>query len=96
MNERIKELQQQAMFIVLNGNDPDSDVDKMYIPSEFTKKFAELMTTEFIGLLEYEIAMLEKYKTTSCNDFDRRWHEGKIVHFRRMIEKTKDHFGVEE
>ena len=61
----------------------------------FESKFAELMTTEFIGLLEYEIAMLEKYKTTSCNDSDRRWHEGKIVHFRRMIDKTKDHFGVE-
>ena len=29
------------------------------------------------------------------NEFDRRWHEGKIVHFRRMIDKTKDHFGVE-
>jgi hypothetical protein len=54
------------------------------------------MTAEFIGLLEYEIAMLEKYKTTSCNDYDRRWHEGKIVHFRRMIDKTKDHFGVKE
>ena len=23
------------------------------------------------------------------------WHEGKIVHFKRMIDKTKDHFGVE-
>jgi len=53
------------------------------------------MTTEFIGLLEYEIELCEQYKATSFNDFDRRWHEGKIVHFRRMIDKTKDHFGVE-
>jgi hypothetical protein len=46
MNERIQELEQQALSIVLNGNDPDSDVDKMYIPSEFTKKFAELIVQE--------------------------------------------------
>jgi len=40
--------------------------------------------------------MLEKYKTAACNDLDRRWHEGKIVHFNKLIEKTKDHFGVKE
>ena len=80
MNKRIKELAEQ----VYGTQATDQE-----------QKFAELMTAEFIGLLEYEIAMLEKYKTTSCNDFDRRWHEGKIVHFRRMIDKTKDHFGVE-
>ena len=54
MNKRIRELEQQALSIVLNGNDPDSDVDKMYIPSEFTKKFAELIVRECAGLLEKE------------------------------------------
>jgi hypothetical protein len=48
MNERIRQLEQQAMSIVLNGNDPDSDVDKMYIPLEFTKKFAQLIVRECI------------------------------------------------
>ncbi len=90
MNDRIKELTEQAKEV-------SHWLDGGYTPVYRTnlEKFAVLMTTEFIGLLEYEIAMLEKYKTTSCNDFDRRWHEGKIVHFRRMIDKTKDHFGVE-
>lgn len=46
MNERIKELNHKAMSIVLNGNDPDGDVDRMYIPSEFTNKFAELIVGE--------------------------------------------------
>ena len=46
MNERIKELNLQAMSIVMNGNDPDGDVEQMYIPSEFTKKFAELIVQE--------------------------------------------------
>jgi hypothetical protein len=91
MNERIKELAEQATEIVkcgLNGTSTAESFNR--------KKFAGLMTTEFIGLLEYEIAMLEKYKTAACNDFDRRWHEGKIVHFNKLIEKTKDHFGVEQ
>jgi hypothetical protein len=46
MNERIRELNLQAMSIIMNGNDPDGDVDKMYVPSEFTKKFAELIVRE--------------------------------------------------
>ena len=85
MNERIKKLAEQA------------GLEYNFDPMAWLKyeKFAELMTAGFIGLLEYEIAMLEKYKSTSCNESDRRWHEGKIVHFRRMIDKTKDHFGVE-
>ena len=85
MNDRIKELTVKAGFPEWSNHAIEFELDQ----------FAELMTAEFIGLLEYEIAMLEKYKTTSCNDFDRRWHEGKIVHFNRMIDKTKDHFGVE-
>ena len=88
MNDRIRQLAEQAGFIDRGTN------HTAYMNFDH-EKFAELMTAGFIGLLEYEIAMLEKYKSTSCNDSDRRWHEGKIVHFRRMIDKTKDHFGVE-
>ena len=83
MNERLKELAKKSKV-------------EHCISHVRLQEFAEVMADEFIGLLEYEIAMLEKYKTTSCNDFDRRWHEGKIVHFHRMIDKTKDHFGVKE
>jgi len=88
MNERIKQFAEEASEI-------DGD-DLLYYHPVFAEKFAELISAEFIGLLEYEIAMLEKYKTAACNDFDRRWHEGKIVHFNKLIEKTKDHFGVKE
>ena len=48
MNERIRELNLQAMSIVMNGSDPDGDVEQMYIPSEFTKKFAELIVRECV------------------------------------------------
>ena len=42
MNKRIKELNLQAISVVLNGLDPDGDIKRMYIPAEFTKKFAEI------------------------------------------------------
>ena len=86
MNDRLKELTVKAGFPEWSNHAIEFELDQ----------FAGLMTAEFIGLLEYEIAMLEKYKTAACNDFDRRWHEGKIVHFHKLIEKTKDHFGVKE
>lgn len=53
MNERIKKLNLQAMSIVMNGNDPDGDVDKMYVPSEFTEKFAELLIRECAKRVDY-------------------------------------------
>jgi hypothetical protein len=90
MNERLKELAEQAEKYA------DYNFKGDFWTEAFDSKFAELMIAEFIGLLEYEIAMLEKYKTAACNDFDRRWHEGKIVHFHKLIDKTKYHFGVEE
>lgn len=91
MNDRSKKLAEQAEKYA-----DDNFRGEPTWSEAFETKFAELITAEFIGLLEYEIAMCQKYKTTSCNDFDRRWHEGKIVHFKRMIDKTKDHFGVEK
>ena len=92
-NDQVRLLMGQTLDEKFAGTWSTMDLQDL---TKFADRFAELMTTEFIGLLEYEIAMLEKYKTTSCNDFDRRWHEGKIVHFHRMMDKTKDHFGVEE
>ena len=96
MNERIRQLALQSQLVYETTDGKVYNLWEDYVDlTEYVEKFAELMTKEFIGLLEYEIAMLEKYKTTSSNDFDRRWHEGKIVHFHKLIEKTKDHFGVE-
>lgn len=91
MNERSKKLADQAQYYAEYTTPQGLE----WLPA-FKERFFKVMTKEFIGLLEYEIAMLEKYKSTSCNESDRRWHEGKIVHFRRMIDKTKGHFGVEE
>lgn len=60
MNQRIRELERQALSGVLNGNDPDGDVDRMYIPAEFTKKFAELIVRECMEVANIASADLIK------------------------------------
>ena len=81
MNPRIQELEQQALSIVLNGNDPDSDVDKMYIPSEFTKKFAELIVRECVAI---------------CQDIDGEDNTDARSGRQDCAVEIREHFGVEE
>ena len=81
MSERIRELAEQVY---------GTQVTEQEI------KFAELIVKECIGILETEVELVKGYKSTACNDFDVRWHEGKIEHFVKLIEKNKKHFGVEE
>jgi hypothetical protein len=90
MNERIKELLKQATKEV----DPH---DRVWVFSKVDQaKFAELIVRECVGILETEIELVKGYKSTACNDFDVRWHEGKIEHFAKLVEKSKKHFGVKE
>jgi len=92
MNERIKQLAVQA------GAETWSRAPGWVTGLAFTdknlEKFAELMTNEFIGILRSEIAIVEHYRSTSIHDRDAEWHEGKIDHFRKLIKKTNEHFGV--
>lgn len=83
MNQRICELGIQAMAIVLNGNDPDNDIDKMYIPSEFTKKFAKLIAQECIDTLLKESKWYwDKDEFESSNAIQ------------NAARRLKEHFGV--
>ena len=88
MNERIKELNLQAMSIVMNGNDPDGDIEQMYIPSEFTKKFAELIVRECIAQAVKEE---ERYDLLDERDCD--YCSMAMANFQGVLAK---HFGVEE
>jgi len=85
MNERIRELWRQA---VLNNTKTPMNFQ------DAADEFAVLMTNEFIGILRSEIAIVEHYRSTSITDRDAEWHEGKIDHIRKLIKKTKEHFGV--
>jgi hypothetical protein len=84
MNERIKQLANEAGFPEWSNHAIEFELEK----------FAELMTNEFIGILRSEIAIVEHYRSTSITDRDAEWHEGKIDHFRKLIKKTNEHFGV--
>ena len=82
MNERIRELNLQALCEVMNGPDPDGDVfNKMYIPSEFTKKFAELIVRECVGIcMKNQFDGAENYNNGSVSS----------------AEFIKEHFGVQD
>jgi len=98
MNERIKQLAKEAGYYLYDLTETheiktvETDSKDEWITLE---KFAELIVRECIGILETEIELVKGYKSTACNDFDVRWHEGKIEHFDKLVEKSKEHFGVE-
>ncbi len=94
--ERFRELARQAGILIDWGE--DIKVGRWGIGGKYEnmQKFAELIVRECIGILETETELVKGYKSTACNDFDVRWHEGKIEHFAKLIEKSKKHFGVEE
>ncbi len=80
MNERIKQLERQAIIGVLKGNDPDRDVDRMYISAEFTKKFAELIIEECVS-----ISNIERDNSVGC---------GYVT--QTIGQRIRKHFGVEK
>ena len=90
MNERIHELNLQAMSIVMNGSDPDGDVERMYIPSEFTKKFAELIVKECIDKIETHRIPVGN---SAAGEMACEWTYAALKEIRDEI---KEHFGVEE
>ena len=91
MNERIRLLAEQAEKYADDNFKSEPSYSEAY-----DTKFAELIVRECIGILETEIELVKGYKSTACNDFDVRWHQGKIEHFAKLVEKSKKHFGVEE
>ena len=83
MNERIKELAEQAGYTPLPGFDFANDLQEVFL-----KKFAELIVRECIN----EVEGLQISKYTSQWDRDQHWNRA-IAHTALHI---RDHFGVEE
>ena len=89
MNERIRELQHQAMSLVLNGNDPDGDVERMYIPAEFTTKFAELIVKECVE----QGKLIQSQKVTNgCEEYV----SGREMGIEVFMNQIQQHFGVKD
>ena len=97
MNERIKELIEQALLAVDNsfpGNPLNDELEKMYIPDCFAEKFAELIVRECA-----EIALEQKKWVEDqvvFNPRDKEWNLARIQQSQRIVDKIKEHFGIEE
>ena len=92
MNERIRELAEQATTIV-------DTVNSQGYSSSYAKfdreKFAELIVKECVGILETEITDVLAPKTIFNQD---EWDKNNMCFtlLVNMITLTKEHFGVEE
>ena len=79
MNKRIRELMLKADYVA-----PE------LAPRAI--KLVELLVEDFIGILEHELQLEHQRKANAFNEFDRRWHEGKITHFTKLLKQTKERY----
>ena len=83
MNERIRELIEQAVIAVDNpfpGNPLNDELEKMYIPDCFAEKFAELIVKECMNVARQQRNPANlNYKPSE-----------------RFVEDLRQHFGVEQ
>ena len=84
--DKVKELMKQA----------GTDTSGKWMGVDHVEKLLEAITLEFIDILQTEIDLVKKYQTGAVNEFDVRWHQGKIDHFEKLIGKSKQHFGVDK
>jgi hypothetical protein len=92
MNQRIKELAEQAFDKANNGT-----ISDIKIPKEFIEKFAELIVAECITQCE-QVATDANAMTKSkfVTDTGLVLHEGAWGGAKNCSEQIKQHFGVEE
>lgn len=48
ISDRIKEYEKTALAAVLNGTDPDGDVDRMYVPREYTQQLYHVIVKDMM------------------------------------------------
>ena len=86
MNSRINELAEQATEVKILGIGQYS----LVIP----EKFAELIIKECIDVALTQKIWVEDQKI--FNQHDDIWNRAKIQQSERIVDKIKEHFGVEE
>ena len=92
MNERIKELAEQAIGDVDYIRDDEftnEELSKMYIPDCFAEKFARLIIQECIQTLRDNTPVVDEHD--SVEDWDRGYIRGMVD----CEHHIKEHFGVE-
>ena len=94
MNERIKQLAEQAWKEILDETSIDGDISTMFSADEvvaFEQKFAELIVRECADVIQKKVSM--KYKDGGETEEFMGGHYAGSVLARVEIRK---HFGVEE
>ena len=86
MNERIKQLMTQASTIRYSSFGETEILDP--------EKFAELIINECVGIAADQRDWVENMVVFS--ERDEFWNKARIVQSQRIVDKIKQHFGVEE
>ena len=86
MNERIEELSLQCVRYKLIAEGARSDFDY--------KKFAELIVKECLNTVLVQKKWVEDMPVHNSND--EAWNRARIQQSQHIIDKIKQHFGVEE
>ena len=96
MNERIKELAEQAwVYQVRVLNEPDGSRTYTQKEKVFDKeKFAELIVRECVDIALEQKQWVEDQEV--FNPQDEQWNRARIQQSQRIVDKIKEHFGVEE
>lgn len=77
ISDRIKEYEKTALAAVLNGTDPDGDVDRMYVPREYTQQLYHVIVKDIMRHLA-----AHALSNSSAADVFAQWseiYEGKRI-----------------
>ena len=77
IDERIKSYEKEALSITLNGPNPDGDVDKMYIPHEYSKQLYNIIVKDMMTHLA-----AHALSGSTAMDVYTQWtemYEGKVI-----------------
>ena len=90
MNERIRELAEQAKEYAINRLDETGELHKYY--DVYFEKFAELIVRECVNVALEQKKWVEDQEV--FNPHDESWNRARIQQSQRIVDKINEHFGV--
>jgi len=93
MNERIRQLAEQAREYATTRH-PVSNIILSVNSDLFEQKFAELIVRECAEIALEQKKWVEDMKV--YNPHDEVWNKARIQQSQHIVDKIKEHFGVEE
>jgi sugar diacid utilization regulator len=95
MNERILELARQSGGIDLTNHTAGGTTTWVGTGTpEFLEKFAQLIVRECIGTALEQKKWVEEQEVFNLQD--EQWNQARIQQSEHIVDKIKEHFGVEE